>query len=145
MELAADKLPTMRPTSEMKRLVEQGQIHGISRSSSLFLPAERKRFRRTDTPSYRVVCSRLKILWDQNLAYDAVLDQGQFGLHLLFCHKNSHWRSLNDYILIKKVKAVLETNGKQFMGSNWQFIWFLFERNGENKSKMVVKKVTNEI
>ena len=80
-----------------------------------------------------------------NVGYDAVQDQGQFGLHLLFCHKNSHWRSLNDYILIKKVKAVLETNGKQFMGSNWQFIWFLFERNGENKSKMVVKKVTKEI
>ena len=43
------------------------------------------------------------------------------------------------------MKAVLKTNGRQFIGSKWQFIWFLFERNGENKSKMVVKKVTNEI
>ena len=31
------------------------------------------------------------------------------------------------------------------MGSKWQFIWFPFERNGENKLKMVVKRVTNEI
>ena len=60
-------------------------------------------------------------------------------------YKNFHWGSLNDYVLIKKVKAVLETNGRQFMDSIWEFIWFLFEKNGENKSKMVVKKVTKEI
>ena len=96
--------------------------------------------------SYNCINENLSILhYISKFEYNAVQDQGQFGLHLLFCHKNSHWRSLNDYILIKKVKAVLETNGKQFMGNNWQFIWFLFEINGENKSKMVVKKVTNEI
>ena len=30
---------------------EQGRIHDISRSSSSFLPAEKKRFRRTDQPT----------------------------------------------------------------------------------------------
>ena len=47
--------------------------------------------------------------------------------------------------MIKKVKAAVETNERQYKGSKWQFILFVFYRNGENNSKIVVKKVKKEI
>ena len=45
---------------------------------------------------------RIRKFWSENPTYDPVQDQGQFGLHLVFGHKNFYQRSLNDSILIKK-------------------------------------------